>query len=103
MLSFVSDKIIKRFIKGVLFRMVMVNINVAEFARKIEEYHSKPNRPEEWFHPVGTLMLNDKSVESTLCIPVERELTYDSHASSFVEAQGIRFGYNTKLVMRLIA
>jgi len=39
MLSFTNDKIIGRFINGVLFWWVMVNINVAEFACKIEEYH----------------------------------------------------------------
>jgi len=40
----------------------MVKIDVSGFARKIEEYHREPERPEEWFHPVGTLVLNDKSV-----------------------------------------
>jgi len=80
----------------------MVKIDTAGFVHKIEEYNVNPDRPEDWFHPSGTLMLNDGSVESTLCIPVERHSMYEGHNLSFVEAHGIRFGYTTVLVMQLI-
>ncbi|MBU1111285.1 MAG: hypothetical protein KJ896_00775 [Nanoarchaeota archaeon] len=71
----------------------MVKINTQRFADKVEEYLIDSNKPEEWFK-LNEWTANDSSVSGTLCLKSGTGILNR-------ESIGIRFGYNTLLVMQL--
>jgi hypothetical protein len=75
----------------------MASIDVERFAQKIREYHQDTERPESWFHPMGIIDHKEDSVERTLCA-----LSICKENPHRITQNGIRFGYNTRLVMRLL-